>query len=1257
MVNTNSMLPEREPSVEASNWRSQLPQAARRRVISKITDMVIQYLPAFVPKEVPNVETVVLNFEKKIFTVASSQEEYVSMICSKLLSLKAKAQRTLVSSSPSGPAYTVENSAHQASDRPLAQLYDQGQSLSNPSASHPEASKQLLFQEFQNCIASIVQSSANSTLTVTTATNSTRIPMTNVKKNPNLETAISQRQVQGRQCVLPVVPQPDQQHVQNAGKYPYKQKLEDQLLKQSCNQENIIHSDMQTEIQQGEQKHIISSPSQQSVIVASSVMQPSVMQSAPSCRLQQNPESSVQLPMQSGLQQHPQSISKKQQLQQSPVMHQGTHKLQQPILLLQDQQQQQLPNATNMHDQLNGHQNAVSDMQHQQQLFGQNNHSSRNLQHLSKQSNASSLNGQSSNSSVHNDQENKHMWLQAEIELQQQTQQTKSALLPTEGQSQPPKQQLTSQIQAQLATSLQQDMQQTLQTSGSLLQPHLFEQQKLSSEIQSSIPVVSSMALDYTSQTRHTSGDDWKEELHGKIKTMKDLYLPELKELYEKISIKLHQIDTIPQHPKRADYEKLKLTESFWQKAFVFLHIPKSEISPDVKRKLGGYEKLINNLLQLHRSPRSISSLRQEQFPTPDVQSLQQPLQPQFQNAKLQSNGNLTNPHLQSMNSHHNETAMEKNNVTSLTNASTISSEVPTSQQNMMNLQQLSANSNSEQANLVSVLLKNPAESSQSCSSLSQSGGNMPGKKINHLEMNSSMLQNKCLKQLNEPQMIKAQQAKQQFQQRQMTKQLMQKKEHIELQHHQQPAMLLAQQSPQLYQMNEVNSMKVRQGMGVKAGNCLQHHSVGKLSVNNPCFVKSEALSPMSLPQLLQTASPQIPQHCSPLSDQKILQTSFRNSGNRLQSSNSMSVAPPSTSLGPLPIKGDSNRLTSVVSPITNSANNEPKETSDALALDTSFVISTPGLSPSLLLAESDLDQNHNHVSTTEFCEPSVIGEPIQQLIKVLRSMSYEALSSSVSDMESIVRMVERTAGSIPGNGSRSAVGEDLVPVTNFRSQGAKLDRNSITMKMRRYARAMPSNTVASGCITDSFMQFTDPETCDESSTATSQNKRPRVEVNWTLLKEIREINQQLIDTVVDINEVNSTAATSVTEGGKGTIVKCSFNAMTINPNMKTEPASAPVSPILPLRLLVPRNYPACSPVLLDKLPAEVSTGSEDLSVKAKSRLSIILRNVLQPMSLGEIAKNWDVCARAVISEYAEQNGGGTFSSKYGTWKNYLSAA
>jgi len=44
-------------------------------------------------------------------------------------------------------------------------------------------------------------------------------------------------------------------------------------------------------------------------------------------------------------------------------------------------------------------------------------------------------------------------------------------------------------------------------------------------------------------------------------------------------------------------------------------------------------------------------------------------------------------------------------------------------------------------------------------------------------------------------------------------------------------------------------------------------------------------------------------------------------------------------------------------------------------------------------------------------------------------------------------------------------------------------------------------------------------------------------------------------------------------------------------------------------------------------------------------------------MSLDEIARTWDVCARAVISEHAQQSGGGSFSSKFGTWENCLSAA
>jgi len=47
------------------------------------------------------------------------------------------------------------------------------------------------------------------------------------------------------------------------------------------------------------------------------------------------------------------------------------------------------------------------------------------------------------------------------------------------------------------------------------------------------------------------------------------------------------------------------------------------------------------------------------------------------------------------------------------------------------------------------------------------------------------------------------------------------------------------------------------------------------------------------------------------------------------------------------------------------------------------------------------------------------------------------------------------------------------------------------------------------------------------------------------------------------------------------------------------------------------------------------------------------LRNLSQPMSLTVISKTWDASARGVISEYAQQFGGGTFSSRYGEWQKF----
>ena len=64
------------------------------------------------------------------------------------------------------------------------------------------------------------------------------------------------------------------------------------------------------------------------------------------------------------------------------------------------------------------------------------------------------------------------------------------------------------------------------------------------------------------------------------------------------------------------------------------------------------------------------------------------------------------------------------------------------------------------------------------------------------------------------------------------------------------------------------------------------------------------------------------------------------------------------------------------------------------------------------------------------------------------------------------------------------------------------------------------------------------------------------LQTNHALLEEIKEINQGLIDTVVDIGEEDNDPA-AASEGGDGTVVKCSFCAVALGPNLKSQYASA----------------------------------------------------------------------------------------------------
>ncbi|KAJ6932266.1 hypothetical protein NC651_007861 [Populus alba x Populus x berolinensis] len=242
--------------------------------------------------------------------------------------------------------------------------------------------------------------------------------------------------------------------------------------------------------------------------------------------------------------------------------------------------------------------------------------------------------------------------------LQQQAQQSGSALLPNPGHqshSQLPQQQWMAQIQLQpeqlqqQSNPLQRDLQQRLQASGSLLQqPNVIDQQKQLYQPQRALPETSSI--------------------------MKETYLPEINEMYQRIATKLQQHDPLPQQPKSEQLEKLKV-------------------------------------FNLCRYRKPIPNLQQGQLPQPHIQPMQQP---QSQVPQLQSHENQLNPQLQSMNMQGSVPKMQQNNMSSLlhNSLSTLSGD-STSQSNMMNPIQPGSNLDSGQGNALSSLQQTPVGSVQ----------------------------------------------------------------------------------------------------------------------------------------------------------------------------------------------------------------------------------------------------------------------------------------------------------------------------------------------------------------------------------------------------------------------------------------------------------------------------------------------------------------------------------------------------------------
>jgi hypothetical protein len=123
---------------------------------------------------------------------------------------------------------------------------------------------------------------------------------------------------------------------------------------------------------------------------------------------------------------------------------------------------------------------------------------------------------------------------------------------------------------------------------------------------------------DSTAQSDYPGAGNWQEELYQMIKTMNNKYLPELSDLYNKVSMKLQHIENhMPSQKLTEQYEKMKNFKLMLELATQFLQMDKSCVQLALKDKLPAYERQIVNILNSQkRKPAQTSEQSAKQTPS-----------------------------------------------------------------------------------------------------------------------------------------------------------------------------------------------------------------------------------------------------------------------------------------------------------------------------------------------------------------------------------------------------------------------------------------------------------------------------------------------------------------------------------------------------------------------------------------------------------------------------------------------------------------
>ncbi|KAH0681552.1 hypothetical protein KY284_022637 [Solanum tuberosum] len=121
-------------AMESGDWRTQLLPDSRQRIVNKIMETLKRHLPVSGHEGVQELKKIAVRFEEKIYSAATSQQDYLRKISLKMLTMETKSQTPMTNSVQPNPASSGQNALGPGWHSMQSQVNGQAQQLPVPMA-------------------------------------------------------------------------------------------------------------------------------------------------------------------------------------------------------------------------------------------------------------------------------------------------------------------------------------------------------------------------------------------------------------------------------------------------------------------------------------------------------------------------------------------------------------------------------------------------------------------------------------------------------------------------------------------------------------------------------------------------------------------------------------------------------------------------------------------------------------------------------------------------------------------------------------------------------------------------------------------------------------------------------------------------------------------------------------------------------------------------------------------------------------------